>query len=76
MYQWLRSVGSGRPTRSDFAVCVALFPTSPSTASPWWLFLYEALAIFAFGVSWFVKGQTLIGPVKDVPTVAEPVIQH
>jgi len=32
-----------------------------------WLFLFEALAIFAFGVSWFVKGQTLIPAIKDVP---------
>jgi hypothetical protein len=42
-----------------------------------WLFLYEALAIFAFGVSWFVKGQTLIPAIKDVPPqVAEPAVQH
>ena len=25
----------------------------------------EALGIFAFGVSWFVKGQTLIPAIKD-----------
>jgi len=42
---------------------------------PWWLFLYEALAILAFGVSWFVKGQTLIGALKDAPPVTEPAIQ-
>jgi hypothetical protein len=42
-----------------------------------WLFLYEAVGIFAFGVSWFVEGQTLIGPLKDPPSpVAEPVAQH
>jgi len=37
--------------------------------------LYEALAILAFGVSWFVKGQTLIGALKDAPPVTEPAIQ-
>jgi Protein of unknown function (DUF998) len=30
-----------------------------------WLFLYEAVGIFAFGLSWFVDGQTLIGALKD-----------
>ena len=58
------------------AVITNFLPASVRAHFPWWLFLYEALAIFAFGVSWFVKGQTLIGPLKDVPTVAEPVIQH
>jgi len=28
------------------------------------LFILEALAVFAFGVSWFVKGQTLIGAMR------------
>jgi len=49
-------------------------PDSVKAHFPWWLFLYEALAILAFGVSWFVKGQTLIGAIKDVPEeVPEPV---
>jgi hypothetical protein len=39
-----------------------------------YLLLYEAVGIFAFGVSWFVKGQTLIGALKDPPApVPEPV---
>jgi hypothetical protein len=63
-------------------VCLAavvltnFLPASFKSAFPW-LFLYEALAIFAFGVSWFVKGQTLIPAIKDVPPqVAEPAVQH
>lgn len=47
----------------------SLLPNSVKAHFPWWLFLYEAVAIFAFGVSWFVKGQTL-GVLKDVPPVA------
>ncbi len=58
------------------AVITNFLPAPVRAHFPWWLFLYEALAIFAFGVSWFVKGQTLIGPLKDAPPVAEPVIQH
>ena len=63
-------------------VCVAaalvtnFLPASPRPSFPW-LFLYEAVGIFAFGVSWFVEGQTLIGPLKDPPTsVAEPAAQY
>jgi hypothetical protein len=42
-----------------------------------YLFLYEAVGICAFGVSWFVDGQTLIGALKDPPTaLAEPVAQR
>ena len=37
----------------------------------------EAVGIFAFGVSWFVEGQTLIGALKDPQApLAEPVAQH
>lgn len=58
------------------AVITTLLPASVTGNFPW-LFLWEAVAIFAFGFSWFVKGQTLIGPLKDPPTpVAEPVVQH
>jgi hypothetical protein len=31
-----------------------------------WLFLYEAVGIFAFGVSWFVEGQTLSEPEAEL----------
>src|SRR5215472_5948688 len=34
------------------------------------LFVFEALAVFAFGTSWFVKGQTLVPALRDKP--AEP----
>jgi hypothetical protein len=36
-----------------------LLPASVKAYGPW-LFIFEALAVFAFGVSWFVKGQTLL----------------
>jgi hypothetical protein len=46
------------------AAITSLLPDSVKAHFPWWLFLYEAVAIFAFGVSWFVKGQTF-GALKD-----------
>jgi hypothetical protein len=56
------------------AVITNFLPASLRPPFPW-LFLYEAVGIFAFGVSWFVKGQTLIGALKDPPVpVAEPVV--
>jgi hypothetical protein len=44
--------------------CVALAALSnllPSSVSAHWplLFIFEAVAVFAFGVSWFAKGRTL-----------------
>ncbi len=55
------------------AVITNFLPASAKALFPW-LFLWEAVAIFAFGTSWFVKGQTLIGVLKDPPApVAEPV---
>lgn len=58
------------------AVITTVLPASVTGNFPW-LFLWEAVAIFAFGVSWFVKGQTLIGAIKDPsPPVAEPVAQR
>jgi hypothetical protein len=57
------------------AVITSFLPASVKGSFPW-LFLWEALAIFAFGVSWFVKGQTLIGALKDPPVpAAQPVAQ-
>lgn len=52
--------------------CVALAALSnllpPSVKADWpLLFIFEALAVFAFGVSWFVKGQTLLPILKDQP---------
>jgi hypothetical protein len=46
-----------------------LLPTSVKAHWPW-LFIFEALAVFAFGVSWFVKGQTL-HTLKDRPLQAQ-----
>jgi hypothetical protein len=37
-----------------------LLPTSVKTHWPW-LFIFEAVAVFAFGVSWFTKGRTIQG---------------
>jgi hypothetical protein len=56
------------------AIVITIFlPASVKALFPW-IFLWEALGIFAFGVSWFVKGQTLIGALKDPPVpVAEAV---
>jgi hypothetical protein len=50
--------------------CVALAAASnllpAAVKAHWpWLFIFEALAVFAFGVSWFVKGQTLLPALKD-----------
>jgi hypothetical protein len=50
--------------------CVALAALSnllPASVKAKWplLFIFEALAVFAFGVSWFVKGQTLLPILKD-----------
>jgi hypothetical protein len=41
-----------------------LLPASVKALWPW-LFSFEALAVFAFGVSWFVKGQTLLPALKN-----------
>jgi hypothetical protein len=60
--------GVGKP-RCLFLIKV-LRPAFP------YLLLCQAVGIFAFGVSWFVKGQTLIGALKDPPApVTEPVVQ-
>jgi uncharacterized membrane-anchored protein len=45
-------------------VITTFLPASVKGDFPW-IFLWEALGIFAFGVSWFVKGQTLIPAIKD-----------
>jgi hypothetical protein len=37
-----------------------LLPASVKGSSPW-LFIFEAVAVFGFGVSWFVKGRTIEG---------------
>jgi hypothetical protein len=37
-----------------------LLPTSVKAHWPW-LFIFEAVAVFAFGVSWFAKGRTIQG---------------
>jgi hypothetical protein len=47
-----------------------LLPASVKARWPW-LFSFEALAVVAFGVSWFVKGQTLLPVLKDRPQTAQ-----
>lgn len=47
------------------AVVLNFLPASFKKIAPW-LFIIEALAVFAFGFSWFVKGQTL-SFLKDEP---------
>jgi hypothetical protein len=52
--------------------CVGLAALSnllpPPVKSHWpVLFVLEALAVFAFGISWFVKGQTLLLVLRDKP---------
>ena len=42
------------------AALFALLPASVKGQWPW-LFFFEAVAVFAFGVSWFVKGRTIQG---------------
>jgi len=62
--------------------CVALAALSkllPMPVAARWplVFSFEALAVFAFGISWFVKGQTLLpvlkdrGPVSTASTAAQ-----
>jgi hypothetical protein len=43
-----------------------LLPASVKANAPL-LFIFEALAVFAFGVSWFVKGETLLPILKNQP---------
>ena len=47
------------------AIVITIFLPASVKANFPWIFLWEALGIFAFGVSWFVKGQTLIPAIKD-----------
>ena len=49
------------------AAATNLLPASVKADGPW-LFVFEALAVFAFGVSWFVKGQTLLRAIKEPAT--------
>jgi uncharacterized membrane-anchored protein len=51
---------------SELAAIITNFlPASLRPPFPW-LFLYEAVGIFAFGVSWFVEGQTLSEPEAEL----------
>jgi hypothetical protein len=57
------------------AVITNFLPASVKADFSWWLFLYETVALFAFGASWFVKGQTLIPAIKDKPSArSEPAV--
>jgi hypothetical protein len=48
-------------------VLAALSNLLPASVKAGWplLFIFEALAVFVFGVSWFVKGQTLLPSLRD-----------
>jgi hypothetical protein len=47
------------------AVVLNFLPTAFKSAAPW-LFVLETFAVLAFGLSWLVKGQTLLlGMLKD-----------
>ena len=48
------------------AALLNLLPASVQANAPW-LFIFEALAVFAFGVSWFVRGETLLPILKNQP---------
>jgi hypothetical protein len=57
--------------------CVVLAAASNLLPAPvkarWpWLFVFEAVAVFAFGISWFVKGQTLLPALKDPAPTSAP----
>jgi hypothetical protein len=59
--------------------CVALAAASnllpPSVKAHWpWLFVFETLAVFAFGISWFVKGQTLLDTVHRAGAAVRTVV--
>jgi hypothetical protein len=57
------------------AIITNFLPAADRPSFPW-LFLYEAVGIFAFGVSWFVQGQALADVLKDPPGwLVEPVAQ-
>jgi len=47
-----------------------LLPDSVKAHWPW-LFIFEAVAVFAFGVSWFVKGRTLRGILARIPRMTK-----
>ena len=51
-----------------------LLPASVKAHRPW-LFVFEALAVFAFGISWFVKGQTLHALKDRPPSAPGPAIE-
>ena len=57
-----------------------LLPASVKAHWPW-LFIFEAVAVFAFGVSWFVKGRTIQGirariqKVRGATTASTPTLE-
>jgi hypothetical protein len=52
-------------------VITTFLPASVKGGFPW-ILLWESVGIFAFGVSWFVKGQTLIPAIKDQTAPVTP----
>jgi hypothetical protein len=68
-----RSAAIFRACGIGIVLCIVLgmlsnfMPQSVKNAVPV-LFIFEALAVFAFGVSWFVKGQTLMPTIRRIAT--------
>jgi hypothetical protein len=72
-----------RATGITILSCVALAALSnllPASVNAQWrtLFIFEAVAVFAFGISWFTKGQTLDANVNGQPGSAavQPDLVH
>jgi hypothetical protein len=62
---------------STILSCVILAALSnllPASVNAHWplLFIFEALAVFAFGFSWFVKGRTIEGIRVRIPWIGAP----
>jgi hypothetical protein len=61
-------------------ILAALSNLLPASVNAHWplLFIFEALAVFAFGFSWFVKGHTMAGIRNRIPLIgahtAEPIL--
>ena len=67
-----RSCGFTILTCVVLAAASNLLPASVKADWPW-LFFFEACAVFAFGVSWFVKGQTLLHTARHAAAAVRAV---
>ena len=55
-------------------ILAALSNLLPASVNAHWplLFIFEALAVFVFGISWFVKGRTMEGIRVRIPWIGAP----